>query len=98
MVLQRLDSLVVLSITSEGKTRRGGGATGYIKEAYIAHLLPPSEFNPNHAYYWTVSPAMTIETLSEQDFFGLVEGLEEEFSREYVAQQVEGETERSRVC
>ncbi|NQZ62690.1 MAG: GTPase HflX, partial [Crocosphaera sp.] len=54
MVLQRLDSLVVLSITSEGKTRRGGGATGYIKEAYIAHLLPPSEFNPNHAYYWTV--------------------------------------------
>ncbi len=94
MVLQRLDSLVMLSVTSEGKMRRGGGATGYVKEAYIAHLLPPSEFNPNHAYYWTVSPAMTLETLSEQDFFGLVEGLEAEFRREYVAQQVEGDHER----
>ncbi|MEL4895463.1 GTPase HflX [Crocosphaera sp. Alani8] len=94
MVLQRLDSLVVLSITSEGKMRRGGGATGYVKEAYIAHLLPTSEFNPNHAYYWTVSSAMTLETLSEQDFLGLVEGLEAEFRREYVAQQVEGDHER----
>uniref|UniRef100_UPI0030DCD9EC GTPase HflX n=1 Tax=Cyanothece sp. BG0011 TaxID=2082950 RepID=UPI0030DCD9EC len=94
MVLQRLDTLVLLSVTSEGKMRRGGGATGFVKEAYIAHLLPASEFNPNHAYYWTVSPPMTLETLSEQDFLGLVEGLEAEFRREYVAQQVEGDHER----
>jgi GTP-binding protein HflX len=94
MVLQRLDTLVVLSITSEGKMRQGGGATGYVKEAYIAHLLPPSELNPNHDYYWTVSPAMSLETLTEQDFLGLVEGLEAEFRREYVAQQVEGDHER----
>ncbi|WP_035857360.1 GTPase HflX [Crocosphaera subtropica] len=94
MVLQRLDTLVVLSVTSEGKMRRGGGATGYVKDAYIAHLLPASEFNPNHTYYWTVSPPMTLETLSEQDFLGLVEGLEAEFRREYVAQQVEGDHER----
>ncbi|MGK7941977.1 MAG: GTPase HflX [Crocosphaera sp.] len=94
MVRQRLDTLVVLSVTSEGKMRRGGGATGYIKEAYIAHLLPPSELNPNHTYYWTVSPAMSLDTLSEQDFLGLVEGLEAEFRREYVAQQVEGDHER----
>ncbi|WP_035798220.1 GTPase HflX [Crocosphaera chwakensis] len=94
MVLQRLDTLVMLSVTSEGKMRRGGGATGYVKEAYIAHLLPASEFNPNHNYYWTVSPSMTLETLSEQDFLGLVEGLEAEFRREYVAQQVEGDHER----
>ncbi|GBF79282.1 GTPase HflX [Aphanothece sacrum] len=94
MVLQRLDALVVLSLTGEGKMRRGGGATGYIKEAYIAHLLPLSELNPHQEYYWTVSAALSLDILVEQDFLALVEGLEAEFSREYVAQQVEGDHER----
>ncbi len=39
MALQRLDALVVLNITGSGFTRRGGGATGYVKEAYLAHLV-----------------------------------------------------------
>ncbi|MEA5533441.1 GTPase HflX [Crocosphaera sp. XPORK-15E] len=94
MVLQRLDALVMLPVTGEGKMRQGGGATGYVKEAYIAHLLPASDLNPNQEYYWTVSAAMTLETLTEQDFWGLVEGLEAEFRREYTAQQVEGDSER----
>ena len=94
MVLQRLDALVVLILTGEGKMRRGGGATGYIKESYIAHLLPASDLNPNQQYYWTVSPPMSLETLTEQDFLNLVEGLEAEFRREYVAQQVDSEHER----
>ncbi len=38
MVMQRLDALVVLNITGTGFTKRGGGATGYVKEAYLAHL------------------------------------------------------------
>ena len=45
MVLQRLDALIVLALTGEGFERRGGGATGYIKEVYLANLLPQTEVN-----------------------------------------------------
>ena len=41
MALQRLDALITLSVsTLEGKLRRGGGATGFVKCAYLAHLVP----------------------------------------------------------
>ena len=43
MALQRLDALVVLNITGTGFTRRGGGATGYVKEGYLAHLVANSK-------------------------------------------------------
>lgn len=97
MVLQRLDALVVLTLTGTGFERRGGGATGYVKEAYIAHLLPPSELNPDNRYYWTVSPPMSLDVLARQDFLDLVEGLEAEFQREYVAQQVDADRDRAIV-
>lgn len=90
MVLQRLDTLVMLSLTGAGFQRRGGGATGYIKEAYVAHLLPQSV----QSEYWSVSPAMSLDVLSKQDFLALVDGLEAEFRREYVAQQVDADQDR----
>lgn len=34
MVLQRLDALVVLNVTGTGFQKRGGGVTGYVKEAF----------------------------------------------------------------
>ena len=83
MAIQRLDALVALTLTGGGFERRGGGATGYVKTAYLAHLVPHPEAN------WTVSPALSLETVAEQDFLELVEGLEEEFRREYVAQHVD---------
>lgn len=94
MVLQRLDALVVLTLTGTGMMRRGGGATGYIKEAYIAHLLPQQDLNLTDRSYWTVSPPMSLDMLAKQDFLDLVEGLEEEFRREYVAQQVDADRDR----
>jgi GTP-binding protein HflX len=95
MVVQRLDALVVLSLTGSGMMRRGGGATGYVKEAYIAHLLPhPEDIDKEDLDYWTVSPPMSLDAVSKQDFFGLVEGLEAEFAREYVAQQVDADRDR----
>lgn len=97
MVLQRLDSLVILTLTGSGFERRGGGATGYVKEAYIAHLLPPSDLNPDNQYYWTVSPPLSLDTLIQQDFLDLVEGLEAEFQREFVAQEVAGDRDRVMV-
>jgi GTP-binding protein HflX len=82
MACQRLDALVVLTLTGGGFERRGGGATGYVKETYLAHLLPHPEAR------WTVTPPLSLEVLTNQDFNDLTGSLEEEFRREYVAHQV----------
>jgi GTPase len=94
MVLQRLDALVVLTLTGTGFERRGGGATGYVKEAYMAHLLPPSDLNRDNRFYWTVSAPLSVDAIAQQDFLDLVEGLEAEFQREYVAQHVDLDRDR----
>ncbi len=87
MALQRLDALAVLTLTGEGFERRGGGATGYVKSAYLAHLIPHPEMP------WTLSPALSLEQLSEQDFLALVDSLENEF-RQAVAQQNQAKGDR----
>ncbi len=91
MVLQRLDALVTLTLTGAGVTKRGRGATGYVKNSYLAHLLPQT--HPSHAY-WSVSEPLTLEELTQQDFLDLVESLEAEFQREYTAQQVDQSHDR----
>lgn len=83
MAIQRLDALVTVTLTGGGFERRGGGATGYVRETYLAHLVP----HPETA--WTISPPLSLDVLTNQDFLALVEGLEEEFRREYVARQVD---------
>lgn len=88
MAMQRLDSLVLLVVSSEGFERRGGGVTGYVKEGYLAHLVPHPEA------VWTVSPTLSLEAITRQDFLSLTESLEEEFRREYVARQVNADNDR----
>ncbi|MGP1387924.1 MAG: GTPase HflX [Thainema sp.] len=83
MAVQRLDVLLTLTLTGEGFERRGGGATGYVKETYLAHLVPHPEAQ------WTISPPLDLDEVAQQDFLALAEGLEEEFRREYVAQHVD---------
>ncbi len=85
MALQRLDVLLTITMTGGGFQRRGGGVTGYVREVYLAHLVP----HPETA--WTISPAMSLEAIANQDFLDLVEGLEEEFQREFVAKRVESD-------
>ncbi len=98
MVLQRLDALVTLTLTGSGFQRRGGGVTGYVEAAYLAHLAPESDrdslIENDEGMYWTVSPPLSLDILTKQDFLNLVEGLEEEFEREYVAQQVDSSHQR----
>lgn len=89
MMMQRLDALVELTLTGDGFERRGGGATGYVESAYLAHLLPQPDGEP-----WAVSAATRLEELADQDFLDLVEGLEAEFEREFVAQQVDSDHDR----
>lgn len=88
MVMQRLDALVTLTLTGSGFERRGGGVTGYVKETYLAHLISQSE-------QWIVSPPLSLDALTKQDFLELVEELETEFRRQYVAQQVDLDHERA---
>lgn len=107
LAIQRLDALVVLTTTSSGFERRGGGATGYVQETYLAHLLPPNEqelqvtddeHTPNFGLNWTLSPALSLDVLSQQDFLDLVEGLEEEFRRQFIVQHLDArDIEQDRV-
>lgn len=89
MAIQRLDAIALLTLTGSGFKRKGGGATGYIRESYLAHLVPHPEIK------WEVSEPLTLEDLDEQDFLDLAEGLEEEFRRVFVAQQVDTDRDRA---
>ena len=107
MALQRLDALVVLNITSTGFTKRGGGSTGYVKESYLAHLVSNTKqlvstqlgtkvnlVAPDSGLYSSVSPPMSLDMLSEQDFIDLVDSVEAEFQREFVATEVAADHDR----
>ncbi len=89
MAIQRLDAIALLTLSGSGFKRKGGGATGYIRESYLAHLVPHPEVK------WEVSEPLTLEDLDEQDFLDLAEGLEEEFRRVFVAQQVDTDRDRA---
>ncbi|WP_283769018.1 GTPase HflX [Roseofilum capinflatum] len=88
MALQRLDALAVLTLSGGGSYRRGKGATGYVKSAYLAHLIADPELN------WILSPPVTLEQLTDSDFLDLVEELENEFRKEAVAQDVDSQQDR----
>jgi GTPase len=88
MALQRLDALVILNITGSGFQKRGGGVTGYIQDTYLAHLVPHPEIN------WTISPPLSLETISDQDFLDLVDGIEREYERDVANQNVADDRDR----
>jgi len=95
MAVQRLDALVTVTLTGQGFQRRGGGVTGYVKETYLAHLIPqPEEVVEDGVPAWTISPPLSLDVLGKQDFLDLVEGLEAEFRREFVARQVDIDQDR----
>jgi GTPase len=88
MAIQRLDAIALLTLTGGGFKRKGGGATGYIRSGYLAHLVPHPEVQ------WEVSKPMTLDQLEAQNFLELTEGLEAEFRRMFIAQQVDSDHER----
>ncbi|NJN75578.1 MAG: GTPase HflX, partial [Synechococcaceae cyanobacterium RL_1_2] len=97
MVLQRLDAMVTLPLTGEGNVSRGRGAAGFVDQAYLSYLLPQSDkadTDPNRLAYWDVSPLLSLPEVMGQDFVDLVEGLEAEFRREYIAQTVDESIDR----
>ncbi|WP_017715920.1 GTPase HflX [Kamptonema formosum] len=96
MALQRLDALVLLTLTGQGFERRGGGATGYVRDTYLAHLLPePEDGDGQGAPGWIVFPPLNLDLLANQDFLELVEALEAEFEREFTAEEVDAGIDRA---
>jgi GTP-binding protein HflX len=90
MALQRLDALITLSVSPlKGRLRRGGGATGFVKCAYLAHLVP------EEGRRWQVSEPLPLGTLAEQDLQELVTELEDGFRRQATARQVDPKQERA---
>lgn len=94
MARQRLDALVQLTLTGNGIIRKGGGASGFVENGYLAHLLPIPNYQQEELSYWEVSPPQDLDTIAEQDFLTLVDSLEAEFSREFIAQEVDSQQER----
>lgn len=95
MAVQRLDAMALLSLTGSGFERRGGGATGYVKESYLAHLMPDTE------HPWLVSEPLSLDALTQQDLLDLVESVEDGFRQSEAvpapAVQVESKAEIDRV-
>jgi GTP-binding protein HflX len=94
MVRQRLDALVQFNLTGTGVIKKGGGASGFVAQGYLAHLLPITNYQQEKPDYWAVSPPQDLDTIADQDFTTLVDGLEAELSREYIAQEVSSQQER----
>ncbi|MDY7022871.1 MAG: GTPase HflX [Cyanobacteriota bacterium] len=101
MAIQRLDVLVVLTLTGTGFERRGGGGTGYIQETYLAHLVPPTAEHNNGSLSTPLAPIpyhlslpQSLDMLSKQDFLDLVDNLEAELQREFIAQTVESDGDK----
>jgi len=92
MARQRLDALVLL-IPSNKSEKRNGAQTSSVKEAFLAHLVPDLE-SP-----WLVSPPLSLDDVTEQDFDELVEEWETEFKEAgfETSQFQEIETQQDRV-
>jgi GTP-binding protein HflX len=88
MAMQRLDALISVTLTGAGFQKRGGGSSGYVRQTYLAHLVPHPEAR------WTVSPAIDLEALAELDLIDFVTGLEAEFEQQYIAREVESAHDR----
>lgn len=85
MLMQRLDALVILPVNPKG----------YVERGYLAHLLPATDTElPEKQEAWRVSKPMTLDSLCKQDFLELVEGLEEEFSRNFAGRATDDDQDR----
>ncbi|MEI6427284.1 MAG: GTPase HflX [Pseudanabaena sp. ELA607] len=88
MALQRLDTLVTLTLNQ----------TGYVDRVFTAYLVPesamPDATEKLGVAGWTVSEPQTLEALCQEDFLAIVAGLEAEFRREFVAEAIDLQQDR----
>ena len=85
LLMQRLDALVTLLVNLKGYAERG----------YVAHLLPSRDSElPENQQPWQVSKPLALEAIANQDFLELVEGLEEEFERNFAGRATDDDLDR----
>lgn len=91
---QRLDALLLFSLTGTGFTRRGGGAAGFIQHGYLAHLIPTLGDLTDVAQSCQVLGPLSLEELAKESLLDLANSLEAEFWRNFTAQRVDSGREQ----
>ncbi len=85
LLMQRLDALITLLVNLKGYAERG----------YVAHLLPSRDNElPENQQPWQVSKPLALDAIAKQDFLELVEGLEEEFERNFAGRATDDDLDR----
>ena len=88
MALQRLDTLVTLTVNG----------TGYVDRVFTAYLVPesamPDATTTLGVAGWTVSAPQTLEAVCQEDFLAPLAGLEAEFRREFTAEATDLQQDR----
>ncbi len=80
--LQRLDVLVILNVIGSGFKKKGGGATGYINDAFLVHLIPDDQVK------WEYEQ-INLTELANQDLIDVIDKIEAEFQSQFIAQNVD---------
>ncbi|HEY9701290.1 MAG TPA: GTPase HflX, partial [Allocoleopsis sp.] len=78
----RLDVLVILNVTESGFQKKGGGVTGYIKDAFLVHLIPDDQVK------WEYEK-INLTELANQDLLEVIDKIEAEFQSQFIAQDVD---------
>lgn len=88
LAMQRLDALVSLSVSSEGRKRTSAAPTGFVQEIHLAHLVA----DPMR---WSVAHVDSLNELSTQDLETFIRDLETAFAAQDALRAVDRDLERA---
>jgi GTPase len=88
LAMQRLDALVTLSVSSEGRKRKSAAPTGFVQEIHLAHLVA----DPMR---WSVVSLESLHELASQDLETFIRDLETAFAAQDALRAVDRDLERA---
>lgn len=88
LAMQRLDALVTLSVSSEGRKRKSAAPTGFVQEIYLAHLVADP-------LRWSVVRMESLHELVSQDLETFIRDLETAFAAQDALRAVDRDLERA---
>ncbi|MGA7953133.1 MAG: GTPase HflX [Gloeobacterales cyanobacterium] len=88
LAMQRLDALVTLSVSSEGRKRKSAAPTGFVQEIHLAHLVA----DPMR---WSVLRLESLHELASQDLETFIRDLETAFAAQDALRAVDTDLERA---
>ncbi len=88
LAMQRLDALVTLSVSSEGRKRKSAAPTGFVQEIHLAHLVADP-------IRWSVVSLESLHELASQDLETFIRDLETAFAAQDALRAVDRDLERA---